>query len=462
MYADEGISGTSVKNRSGFNGMISDALAGKIDLIVTKSVSRFARNTVDSLTMIRRLKKKGVGCYFEKENIYTLDSKGELLITIMSSLAQEESRSTSQNVTWGQRKAMADGKVRVAYSSFLGYRKGADGRMEVDETQAEVVRCIYRWFIKGLSINGICKRLTEEGTPTPMGKRKWQPGTVLSILKNEKYKGDALLQKTYTADFLTHRHVKNTGEVQQYYVEADHEAIIPPSEWEMVQAELRRRDALGGKFSGNGPFSCRIVCADCGSFFGPKVWHSNDRYRKTIWRCNSKFEGNVKCKTPSVDEDSLKEAFVMAYNRYAQKFVLGDSEAFIAVFKNPADFDEDIEKAQGEAATWAELAKRLISRNASDTIDQAEFSREYESLSGRFEEAKSRLDELKGRKADAIAKRKMLESFLAEMGKSPKVIKGWDEDVWLLAVDIARVHDDGTVEFVFKDGTRVSEKLKIA
>ena len=189
LYADEGISGLNTKRRDGFNAMIADALAGKINLIVTKSVSRFARNTVDSLTTIRQLKAHGIEVFFEKENIWTFDSKGELLITLMSSLAQEESRSISENVTWGQRKRMQDGKVSFAYSRFLGYRKGEDGKPEVVPEEAEVVRRIYRLFIEGRSVDYIAKLLTREGIPTPAGRTKWQKRTVESILLNEKYKG---------------------------------------------------------------------------------------------------------------------------------------------------------------------------------------------------------------------------------------------------------------------------------
>ena len=170
VYTDEGISGVMTKNRDGFNRMVADALAGKIDLIVTKSVSRFARNTVDSLTTVRRLKERGVEVYFQKENIYTLDSKGELLITIMSSLAQEESRSISENVTWGQRKRFADGKVSMPYKQFLGYRKGRDGSPEIVPEEAEIVRSIYRMFMAGKNPTAIARHLTQQKIPTPGGK----------------------------------------------------------------------------------------------------------------------------------------------------------------------------------------------------------------------------------------------------------------------------------------------------
>ena len=219
VYTDEGITGTNTKKRDGFNRMIEDAVNGKIDLILTKSVSRFARNTVDSLVTIRQLKEKGVEVYFEKENIYTFDGKGELLLTIMSSLAQEESRSISENVTWGQRKRFADGKVNLPYKQFLGYRKGADGFPEIVPEEAVIVRRIYSRFMEGLTPCAIANELTADGILTPAKKQTWQTSTVESILHNEKYKGAALLQKCFTVDFLTKKKKQNEGEVPQYYVE---------------------------------------------------------------------------------------------------------------------------------------------------------------------------------------------------------------------------------------------------
>ena len=256
VYTDEGISGTNTKKRDGFNEMIADALAGKISLILTKSVSRFARNTVDSLTTIRKLKAHGVEVFFEKENIWTFDSKGELLLTIMSSLAQEESRSISENITWGKRKQFADGKVSLPYKQFLGYHKGANGLPEIVPEEAEIVRLIYRMFIEGKTPCYIAKHLTEKGIPTPGRKKTWQVSTVESILTNEKYKGDARLQKRFTTDYLTKTMKVNEGEVPQYYVENSHPAIIDPTEWDMVQGEFHRRKEANKRTTCHSPFHC--------------------------------------------------------------------------------------------------------------------------------------------------------------------------------------------------------------
>lgn len=241
VYADEGVTGTSMQKRKEFLEMLQDAMDGKIDLIVTKSVSRFARNTVDSLTAIRQLKEHGVECYFEKENIWTFDAKGELLITIMSSLAQEESRSISENTRWGMRKAFQDGKVFVPFRHFLGYDRGINGELQINAKQAETVRMIYQMFLDGCSFYRIAAELTRKEIPTPYGKHVWRDRTVKNILQNEKYRGDALLQKKYSKDFLDRKMRKNKGEVPQYYVVGNHEAIIEPEIFEAVQKEIQRR-----------------------------------------------------------------------------------------------------------------------------------------------------------------------------------------------------------------------------
>ena len=280
VYTDEGISGTNTKKRDGFNRMVADALSGKIDLILTKSISRFARNTVDTLTTIRQLKTKGIEVYFEKENIYTLDAKGEVMITIMSSLAQEESRSISENVSWGKRRSMEEGKISMPYKSFLGYEKGNDGLPKIVEEEAAIVREIYHLFLGGKTVREIAEHLTGRGIPTPKGKTNWSVSTIMSILQNEKYKGDALLQKTYTADFLTKTIRKNKGELPQYYIENSHPAIIDPETFALVQKEIERRRPVRRQLHRSSPFNAKVVCGDCGGFYGRKVWHSGSKYEK--------------------------------------------------------------------------------------------------------------------------------------------------------------------------------------
>ncbi|MBC8061330.1 MAG: recombinase family protein [Clostridiaceae bacterium] len=325
VYADEGISGTNTKKREQFNNMIEECKAGKIDVIITKSISRFARNTLDCLNFVRMLKELGVEVIFEKENIRTLDSKGEVLLTILSSLAQDESRSISENSTWGIRRKYEQGKVSVNYTKFLGYEKGEDGNLAINEKQAKVVRRIYTDYLDGKGTNRIAKELENEGVLNWNGKAKWYESTIRTMLINEKYKGDALLQKTYTVDFLTKKRVKNKGEIPKYYVEESHPAIIDKEIWEAVQLEIARRRAFAEKYgivkldyaTVDNPFAGRVICGCCGSTFGRKVWNSTDeRLRRVVWRCNKKYEvkGKKSCENGHIDDKVLYKVFVEAFN----------------------------------------------------------------------------------------------------------------------------------------------------
>lgn len=383
VYTDEGISATNTKHRDGFNQMITDALNGKIDLIITKSVSRFARNTVDSLSTIRKLKEHNVECYFEKEQIWTFDGKGELLITIMSSLAQEESRSISENVTWGHRKRMADGKVSLPYSCFLGYRKGADGLPEIVPEEAKIVRFIYRSYLEGMTSYSICRELMKRGIPSPSGKEKWYASTVESILKNEKYKGSALLQKSFTTDFLTKKKKVNEGEVPQYYIDESHEAIIDPQDFEQVQLEMARRKKLGKQYSGNSLLAAKLVCADCGCFFGSKVWHSTSKYRRVIYQCNSKFKGEHFCTTPHLYEPEIQQKFLNAFSRYfGQKdVVIRNCQFVLNQLKIQDEHNADL---QAEFERINEKLKQYISSGGTDS--------DYSELNARYEEVAAQID----------------------------------------------------------------------
>ncbi|MBN2540008.1 MAG: recombinase family protein, partial [Bacilli bacterium] len=287
VYADEGITGTNTKKRVEFNRMIKDALNGKINLIITKSISRFARNTLDTISYVRKLKDNGIEVFFEKENLWTLDPKSELILTIMASISQEESRSISQNVTWGKRVGFQEGKVSFAYKNFMGYKK-EDDKIVIDDDQAVIVKIIYRMFlVEGKTATGIARYLKSQNIKTPTGKStNWTKNTVTSILTNEKYKGDALLQKTFTDNYLEHSVVKNTGQIPQYYVENSHPAIIDRDLWEQVQVELERRELIGAQYSSSDVFASKLKCEDCGGFYGKKKWHSNSKYSRFIYQCN--------------------------------------------------------------------------------------------------------------------------------------------------------------------------------
>src|SRR5574344_2041748 len=461
VYTDEGISATNTKHRDGFKQMVKDALAGKIDLIVTKSVSRFARNTVDSLTTVRKLKEHGTEIYFEKENIYTFDSKGELLITIMSSLAQEESRSISENVTWGQRKRFADGKVSMPYKQFLGYEKGDDGTPVVNEEEAAIVRLIYRLFLEGKTPAGICRYLDAQGVPTPSGKQKWSQTTVNSMLSNEKYKGDALLQKRFTVDFLMKKMKANEGEVPQYYVEHSHEAIINPIEWDMVQAEISRRKALGRAYSGNNVFSSKLVCGDCGGFLGQKVWHSTDAYRKVIWRCNSKFKGENKCATPHLDVETIQQKFLIAYNRLMENRdgIVSDCELMRRTLSDCTALATEIDRLTEEIEVVAEMVKACVKENASAAQSQEDYTKKYNALVKRYEKATKWVDELSAKRTRKQDRDRELRLFIESIKEQPLVLEEWNERLWVGLLEKATVFHDGRMVFEFKNGTEIEVEL---
>ena len=456
VYTDEGISGTGIKKRIGFQTMIDDALAGKIDLIVTKSVSRFARNTVDSLTTIRKLKENGIECYFEKENIWTFDGKGELLITIMSSLAQEESRSISENCTWGQRKRFSDGKVSVAYSRFLGYDKGSDGRMVINPKEAETIKKIYRLFLEGMTPYGISRQLEADGDLSPSHNTKWNATTVKRILSNEKYKGDALLQKTYTVDYLTKKTKINEGEIPQYYVEGDHEAIINPAVFDQVQIELEKRSSGKNRHSGVHDFSGKIKCGQCGSWYGSKVWHSTDKYRKVIWQCNHKY-GGEKCTTPHLTDDEIKAAFISAANK-----ALADKDTVIEIFRLIKDtvFDTSaLEQEQAELSDELNIVAGLIQdgiyQNAHVAQNQMDYAKEYETLSARYEKAKTRLDEVKTDIHDKNSRRRSIEHYLEILEKRQDAVTEYDARLWHGMVESVTVYSKDDIRFTMKDGTEI-------
>ena len=457
VYTDEGISGTNTKRREGFNEMVADALAGKIDLIVTKSVSRFARNTVDSLVTVRKLKEHHVEVFFEKENIYTFDSKGELLITIMSSLAQEESRSISENVTWGQRKRFADGKVTMPFKHFLGYDRGEGGVPVINEKEAEVVRMIYRLFLQGKTAAGICKHLMEQGIPTPAGKTKWSQSTVMSILQNEKYKGDALLQKKFTVDFLTKKQKINEGEVPQYYVEGSHPAIISAMDFDMVQAEIARRQALGRSYSGSSIFASKLICGDCGGFYGKKVWHSTDAYRREIWRCNSKFKGESKCETPALDTETIQQMFLRAYNQLmgSREQVIKACEIMRSVVADCEELNAEIDALNEEIQAIAGLVNQCIKENATTQQSQDEYTKKYTRLVKRYERAVERLKKATAERENRMQRDRELRIFIGAIKEQPLVLETWDEGLWLTLLETATVHADNRIIFRFKDGTDI-------
>lgn len=458
VYADEGITGTSTKKRDGFKSMIQDALAGKIDLILTKSVSRFARNTVDSLTAVRKLKDHHVEVFFEKENIYTFDSKGELLITIMSSLAQEESRSISLNTTWGRRKSFADGKVSLAYSNFLGYKQGADDNLEIVEEEAAVVRRIYNEFLSGKTPYDIATRLTQDGIPTPMRKETWRVSAIESILQNEKYKGDAILQKTFVTDFLTKKVKKNEGEFPQYYIERNHPAIISPEVFEMVQEEFRRRKKAGGFTRCYSPIAGRVICGDCGGYYGRKAWHSTEpQYKSYVWHCSKRWHDDCICKTPIVRQANIEQSFVDAFNSLlAQRDeIAANYKLCLDAITDDSEYRRRIAEVDKECVQLGDEVSAYLSSLSKRPDEREAINKQYTACIERYNALQDEKKELNSKVALCAAKRIQIKSFLSELRKRKTPLVQFDPLVWQATVSEMVINADMTVLFKFRDGTEL-------
>jgi len=439
IYADDGISGMNAKKRDEFQRMINDCHDGKIDMVITKSISRFARNTVDCLNYTRALKNKNIGVYFEKENINTLDAKGEVLMTIMASLAQQESESLSANVRLGLQFRYQQGKVQVNHNWFLGYTKDEDGHLIIDQEQAEVVKRIYREYLSGNSFLKIKRSLEADRILNGAGRSKWNESNIKQILTNEKYIGDALLQKTYTVDILEKKREANKGQVPKYYVEGSHEGIIPKDIFLKVQEEIARRANLTNGatkhkrvYSGRYALSGIVFCAHCGDIFRRIKWN-NRGCRSTVWRCVSRVDKDgPDCSARTVNEDRLKEVVLEAINE-----AFREKEAIIPLLidniessleENTSDriaaVDEQIKALQHELLATAgvknsgdELGMEIRRlRDEKQAIQMEEASRQ---------ELKTRINELKA----------FLESLSCELAE-------YDEQFVRMLIERIMVYDD--------------------
>ena len=433
---------------------------------------------MDTLTAIRRLKEHGVEVYFEEQNIFTLDGKGELLLTIMSSIAQEESRNISENVTWGIRKRFANGKVSMPYKRFMGYRRGEDGSPEVVEAEAQIVHGIFRRFLEGATSTMIAKELNEADVPCPacksrLGedkiesekadrkKARWSASTVESILTNEKYKGDAILQKTYCTDYIRKTFVANDGsEIPKYYAQNSHPAIVSAEVFDLAQMELEWRKSLNGSYSGKSCFASRVVCGNCGAFYGSKVWHSTDAYRRVIWRCNGKYIGEKKCTTPHITQEELEKAFVSVMQR-----VIREKDAITAACREMLDeldatgLNAEVVRLENEASSVAARLRKLVDDDASVRKDQTAYQREFDALTNEYNRVNTRIRAMEDRNRDKEKCRRKLEIFLGLLEKV-EVCKAFKPYTFVTLVEKVVVGRDGRLEFYFRSGMIVEYLLK--
>ena len=472
IYADEGISGTSMKKRTEFKKMITACKRGHIDLIITKSLSRFARNTVDCLETVRLLKANGIGVYFEKENINTLTESSEFLITLFSGFAQAESESLSKNVTWGKQKSAEAGKVDFQYKKMLGYRKGTDGQPEIVPEEAEIIRRIYRRYLAGCSLGQIKQELEQDNIPTAQKVERWSSAVIHNILTNEKYMGDALLQKTYITDCITKKVKKNMGERPMYYVENNHPAIISRETFDQVQKEMTRRSSKRkvlqksgktelGKYSGKYALTELLVCGECGSPYKRVTWARNGK-KRIVWRCVSRLEFGTKyChNSPTLDESKLHSAILAAMNEFAaiRQEVCPDVLAMA----------EEAKQALSQAgAKLLELKKHLeaVSREQSDLLDRllenmgdAELNAKMKALTDEKESLKAQILDTQQMEVSLEEQATRHQQMWDSIMECSAGYTEFDDEFVRQIIQKITVEDEETIRIHFRDSEMVMEQ----
>ena len=353
------------------------------------------------------------------------------------------------------RKRFADGKFSVGYSRFLGYDKGEDGNLAINEEQAKIVRLIFWLFLEGMTACKIAKELATRHILTVTGKERWNAKTIRGVLTNEKYTGCARIQKTFTPDFLTKKAVKNCGQVPSYFAEQSHPAIIDPAVFEMVQREMERRTREGRSYSGVSIFSGKIRCGECGGYFGSKVWHSTDKYRRIIYRCNNKYDGQ-KCQTPHVTEEDIKAAFVKAFNRLVteREEIIESARLVRQTLCDTTVLAEEKAKLQQELAVLVEMTENCVRENARIAQNQEEYQKRYGGLVARYDTAKDRFDEVTEGISAKEAQSERLAGFVKRLKVQTELVAEFDGQLWASMVECVTVGKGMTV--VFRDGTEVS------
>ena len=469
MFADEGKTATSTKKRKDFLRMIKACEKGKVDLIITKSVSRFCRNTLDGLDYVRRLKRMGVGVFFEKENVNTLYMDNEMILTFMMSQAQAESESMSGNIRWGHRKNFKDGKVYFHYAGFLGYRRGENNLPEIDPEEAEIVRRIFSRYLIGHSVAKIIADLEADGIKTARGHKKWNDGVIRGMLRNEKYMGDALLQKTYIADLFTRQTKKNTGELPQYYVENSHPAIIDRLTFQRVQEEMARRSSLKkvsaaaktelAKYSGKYVLTELLSCGNCGSPYRRVTW-TRPEGKKIVWRCINRLENGKKfCKdAPTLEESRIHTAVVSAMNEMfslkSMKAILQDS---IRTTLTPKGGETSLAAIDSRLSQLREQQYRLLQLAAAVGADSTQYDEELKKVSMEFSALVAKRSELEKNKQDTEQADERVEQLAAELESMDTGIATFDEVTVRQLISAITVLSEEKLLIRFKDGTEIEQ-----
>ena len=383
-----------------------------------------------------------------------MSSDGELLLSILASYAQEESYSASENRKWQIRKDFSIGKIGSI--TILGYRRNAEGVLEIEPNEAELVRMIFSDYISGMGQQRIANKINEMGIPTRQGNL-WTNPRIREILTNEKYRGSALLQKSFTVDFLSKKKKINEGELMQYYIPESHEAIIPPDEFELVQAEYTRRKRIGRAYNSKSIFSAKLVCECCGGYFGSKIWHSTSKYRRTVWQCNGKFKNGKKCMTPHLYESHIKEKFLTAMNQVlANKTeIIENCLLFKETFSNTAMIEEKIENIQKQMEQLTKQIRMLIQKQSITPIKSEDYYRQYDGLVISFGKLKFKQDTLIQKQDEMENKLKFIMDYIEFLKSQENLIIEFSETLWFRAVDQVTVCTDGKMIFAFKDGSKI-------
>ena len=467
IFADEGISGTQTRKRAEFNKMIRLCKKRKIDLIICKSISRFARNTVDILEYVRQLKELGIGVIFEKENINTLKMTSEFMIALYGSFAQAESESISKNVSWGIEKAFREGKVRYNYHNLYGYVKGEDGKPEIVPEQAKIIKHIYDLYLDGLSMKRIANQLNEMLIPTKQNG-KWTEGSIFSILRNEKYVGDALLQKTYTVDCISHKKAKNNGERAKYLVTDAHEAIIDRDTYNLVQQEIAKRSSKRkksdkaiteqGKYSSKYALTEIMICAECGAAYRRQVWNIHGR-KCPVWRCISRIDnGKRYCKkSPSIHEDKLHKAILTAINEYYEckdsiKELLKSNVEQALLDINTKETKE----IQQRLREIDEARNDYISLIASGAMDEESFDEQFQKLYDEERELNARLEQLKGKSTMNCQAGSRLDKALTEIDNNTYELCQYNDHLTRKLIECIKVVSKTEVQIILKSGIQLT------
>ena len=473
LYADEGISGTRADKRPDFKRMINDCLAGKIDYIITKSVSRFARNTVECLEYVRMLKGRGIGVFFEEQAIDTLKSDSELYLVIYAGFAQSESESISKNVTWSVRKNFEDGKGMFMYKKLLGYKKGENGMPEIVPEEAGIVTRIFNSYLAGKPVDAISRELREEDLHFPGKNLTFSRNMILGVLRNEKYCGDCILQKTVTVDCISKTRKKNEGEAPMYIVENSHPAIISRELFNRTQEELSRRNAIAPSSQKNalttsGKYSRYALtevlkCGECGSRYKRVTWTSRGK-KRVVWRCISRLDYGTKyCKDSlTVPEEALQQAIVRAMRRFNEQ----DEATYLALMKatiadaiglNGGSDEVDLLQRRIDALNARVL--QLVNSSIASGDDMESHEDEFREISEQTKQLESRIKAIQEtQNTDEYQER--LEELQQTIEKRKSSDLTYDDSIVRQMIECIRVFHDGRLEIIFGGGYEIEEHIE--